>query len=309
MAARKDLPKRVVPASDGRGGTLRGTLLGTLLLMGLFVGGWWLAWQALAPQLLSSARYQFRPEHVEISPLPRWIHTDLQAEVFRTIAFDHNQSILDDQVTQRFHDAFALHPWVAKVRRVSKIPPSRIKVELEYRRPVCMVQVPRGLYPVDADGVFLPTADFSPVEANAYPLLVNVETMPVGTAGMRWGDARVLGGAQIAAAFGEAWNRLGLRLIVPSAKPVLNEQYAFELTARSGTRIVWGLPPGSEPTPGASAAEKVARLLKYFDEHNSLDGPAGAHQLDIRNPNAISVGPVAPAIPADGRPVPRGAAP
>ena len=293
MAARKDSPTRA-PAAAGMAGAVRGPLLGTLALVGLFVGGWWLAWQAVAPQLLRSARYQLRPEQVEITPLPRWIHTDLRAEVFHTLAFDRSQSILDDALAQRIHDAFALHPWVARVQRVAKLPPARIKVDLEYRRPVCMVQVPRGLYPVDEEGVFLPTADFSPVEAHSYPLLVEVETMPVGAAGMRWGDNRVLGGAQIAAAFGSAWKRLGLRLIAPSAKPAYNEQYNFELVAASGTRVLWGLPPGAEPPSGPTAAEKIARLTKYLEEHNSLDGPAGPHQLDIRNPSAIGVGPTLP---------------
>ena len=229
---------------------------------------------------------------MEITPLPKWIHTDVRGEVFRNLTFDGLPSILDDQLAQRFHDALALHPWIAKVRRVTKLPPARIKVELEYRRPVCMVQVTGGLLPVDVEGAFLPTADFSPVEADAYPVLINVDSTPVGAAGARWGDARVVGGAEIAAAFGAAWNRLGLRQIVPSPRPGYGDQYAFELAARSGTRIIWGLPPSSDQAGSVPAAEKVARLVKYFDEHGSLDGLAGAHQLDVRSPNSITTGPL-----------------
>jgi hypothetical protein len=297
MAAKKEQSPTGKSPRSLLGILIRGPLPGTLALVGIFVGGWWLIWQSIAPQLLHSSRYQVRLEDVEITPLPKWIHTDVRGEVFRNLTFDSPASILDDQLAQRFHDALALHPWIAKVLRVTKLPPARIKVELEYRRPVCMVQVTGGLLPVDVEGAFLPTADFSPVEADTYPVLVSVNSMPVGTPGTLWGDARVVGGAEIAATFGPAWNKLRLRQIVPSPRPVYGDQYAFELVARSGTRVIWGLPPSSDQAGGVPAAEKVARLVKYFDEHASLDGPAGPHQLDIRSANSIVIGPLTAAGP------------
>jgi len=137
---------------------------------------------------------------------------------------------------------------------------------------------------VDAGGVLLPSADFSPLEAGRYPRLVGIDSVPVGSPGERWGDARVVGAAEIAAAFGPAWQRLGLERIVctatVSAGRVQDESY--ELFTRGGTRVLWGRAPSAEMPSEVPAAEKVARLEKYAAQRGSLDGPSGPGDLDIR---------------------------
>ena len=76
-----------------------------------------------------------------------------------------------------------------------------------------------GLYPIDALGVLLPTADFSRVEARTYPPLSEIRTLPLGPVGENWGDPRVGGGAELAAVLFEDWQRLRLYRIVPSEHP------------------------------------------------------------------------------------------
>ena len=61
---------------------------------------------------------------------PAWIHTDVKAEVIRNASLDAALSVLDDNLTVNIAQAFALHPWVAKVTRVSKHHPARVKVEV-----------------------------------------------------------------------------------------------------------------------------------------------------------------------------------
>jgi hypothetical protein len=304
MAVIKKEDSKRGSSAHGGGGHFLGPLLGspvivTLLITAVFVGIWWGAWQWLGPEVLSSPRYLVNLNDVELTPLPAWIHTDVRAEAFRNLTFVRSPSVLDEQLAQRVADAFALHPWVAKVRRVTKLAPARIRIDIEYRRPVCMVQVPGGLYPVDAEGTWLPSNDFSPVEADGYPCLTGVDTLPVGSVGTRWGDARVLGGAEIAAAFGPAWSRLGLRWIVPSERPVSGDQYAFEVFARSGTQILWGVAPSGDRPETVPQTEKVARLVKYFEEHRSLDAPAGPQQIDLRGPQGLVIAPRTAAAPTE----------
>ena len=126
---------------------------------------------------------------------------------------------MDDDLVERVAKAFAGHPWVAKVLSVAKRYPASVKVELAYRKPVCMVVVPGGLVPVDEGGILLPRGegDFSPLEATRYPRLEGIDHMPAAPVGSRWTDAKVIGGAEIAAAIGPAWGGLGLRSIVPLA--------------------------------------------------------------------------------------------
>jgi hypothetical protein len=148
-----------------------------------------------------------------------------------------------------------------------------------------MVQVPPGdLLPVDAEGVLLPNGDFSPLEKQGYPCLAGIDTRPMGPPGQRWGDGRVVDGAEIAAAVGPAWQLLKLFRIQPCPRPAAAaaEEPAYELFTRAGTPILWGPPPGSKAPDDLRTAEKVGRLLRYAAEHGGLDAPEGTRQLDIR---------------------------
>jgi hypothetical protein len=265
-----------------------------LALIGLFVGTWYVAWRFYAgPHVLADLRYRVTVEDVEITPLPPWIHSDVRAEAIRGITLGGSMSIMNDELTQRVADAFGLHPWVAKVTGVRKFRPSRLKVDLQYRRPVLMVEVPGGLLPVDVQGAWLPSGDFSPVEANGYPRLVGISSAPVGPVGTRWGDARVLGAAEIAAAIGPAWTSLDLQRIAATTASVTSagEEYTYEIATRRRSRILWGHSPG-ESNPGeVPAAEKLARLKQYAAEHGGLDGPRGPQVLDVRGLRRLEVKP------------------
>jgi hypothetical protein len=269
-----------------------------LLILAMFGAFWYIAWQQVRNEVLASPDYWLTLERVEITPLPPWIHSDIRAEVFRDASLDGPLSILAPDLAERISKAFALHPWVAKVRRVQKSHPARVQVELVYRQPVCMVIAPGGPLPVDAEGVLLPRDDFSPVEISRYPHLVNIGSMPVGPVGTRWGDPRVVGGAEIAAVVGPAWDELGLDRMVPSAAPESGSasEYLYELHTRGGTRILWGRAPGTDLPGEIRAEEKLARLKRYQTEHGTLEGPHGPQQLDVRSLRSMQ-GSAQPQVP------------
>jgi hypothetical protein len=249
----------------------------------VLLAGGYAVWQKVRPNVLSSDSYILTPQDVQITPTtPDWIHTDIRTEVFRSASLDGPLSIMDDNLTERVADAFSMHPWIAKVSRVTKKHPARVCVEVAYRRPVCMVEVPGGLFPVDAGGVLLPVDDFSPVEASRYPCLVGIDTAPVGITGESWGDTRVVGGAEIAAALGNVWNELKLSQIIPSQTGI-GREFSYTLLTRGGTRIHWGLPPGANAPGELSAVEKIARLQKYLERHGTLEGRDAPQELDVRS--------------------------
>jgi len=253
-----------------------------VLLVAMLVIAWYFVWQEVRPYVLP--KYAIRPESVEITPLPDWIKTDVRAEVFRDGSLDGPLSILDEGLAERVYNAFSLHPWVAKVVQVSKVDPSLVRVELVYRRPVCMVEVTGGLYAVDVEGVVLPSTDFYSVEAIRYPRLAGIDTEPMGPVGTRWGDPRVLGGAEIAAALGSEWSAWRLQRIMPSAAtsaPSIYD-YTYTLFTQGGTRILWGRAPGAQVPGEIPAPEKVARLRAYVRQFGSLDYREGPRELDVR---------------------------
>ncbi|MFZ1933850.1 MAG: hypothetical protein WCB27_17635 [Thermoguttaceae bacterium] len=272
------------------------TAVVVMLLVALFVGGVWWGWKEFRDRILAAREYRIDPEQVEVTPQPAWIpQSDVRAEVFRSPTLDGRLSLMDDDLTRRIADAFARHPWVAKVGPVTK-KYGGVKVDLVYRKPVCMVELPGGgLVPVDVEAVLLPTeaGDITPTEAARYPRLSGVDRVPTGPAGTRWGDARVIGGAEIAAALDGKWEPMRLDHIEPSAADTAASnpsdvgrvaEPVFTLVTHRGTRIVWGYAPGANAVGELSAAEKVARLQHYFEAKDTLDGPEGkAQQLNVRD--------------------------
>jgi hypothetical protein len=265
--------------------------------------GWKVLWEQVREHVVASPDYRLDSTSIEITPLPEWIHADLKAEVVRDASLDGSLSTLDPELTMRIAQAFRQHAWVAKVDRVSKQYPAAVKVELVYRRPVAMVEVPGpALLPVDAEGVVLPTEDFSPLDARHYPRIGEIKTSPSGPVGTRWGDTRVSGGALVAAAIAENWEPLALNHIVPSGRQGtaagVRETDAYELYTKAGTRIDWGRPPGAEISGEAPAASKIASLVDYAAKHGgSLDDPKKPQRLDVRPLSGLIVA-ARPAIQA-----------
>jgi hypothetical protein len=296
--------KQTASASPAWLGNLFSWLLGAgrpvlilLVLIGAFSGGTYLAWRKLKTRILGAPEYRVGPEQVELTPpLPDWIHCDIRAEVFCDPSLDGTLLLVDDDLTERISKAFRQHPWVASVGPVTKqypasSGPTSVKVPLVYRKPACMVEVPGGLVAVDAEGVLLPSEEnFTPQEATHYPRVVGVDRKPSLPAGRRWGDARVVGGAEIAAALGTAWEPMRLdRIETLPVDPAQNAagdsgrramEPIFVLFTRGKTQIYWGYAPGANMLGEISAAEKVARLQQYLADHDTLDGPQG--QLDVR---------------------------
>jgi hypothetical protein len=230
-----------------------------------------------------------RARHIELPPLPPWIRdATFRDQIFRVATDEGPLSIHDDDLIDRLRTACALHPWVARVTSIQKLYPATVRVDLVYRKPVCMVQVEEALIPVDAEGYVLPTDDFSPLESQRYPQLVGVESRPLVQAGARWNDPRVSGGAEIAAALAEVWTKMHLARIAASRLPELGrgQEHTFKLYTEKGNAIDWWHAPSGSPPSEPSAANKIAKLERYLEEHGTLDGP---FPLDVTRPQSIEI--------------------
>ncbi len=255
---------------------------GTMIV---FFGLWYWMWTEVRGKALSNPDYTITAESIEITPPPSWIRADICGEVFRAAQLGGALWLLDADVTERLAGAFALHPWVRSVRRVEKRHPARVIVDLEYRRPVLMVETPAGFLPVDHEGVLLPSGDFTPAEQQRLPRLAAIETQPLGAMGERWGDPRVFGGAQMAAALLNHWAGWGVDHIVSSVRPLGSspEDYVYQLVTRDGRRIYWGRSPSTSDPGELPASEKIARLDAFF-AHPPPMPPSGDQRLwDVRN--------------------------
>jgi hypothetical protein len=278
---------------------LLGTMILCLVLLGIFIACAFAAWQKIGPRVLALPEYFVGPRQIEITPPPPWLrHTDLAAEVYRDLTLHGPASIMDDGLIERVTASLLRQPWVAKVRNVKKEYPAKIKVDLIYRQPVCMVKLGDQLLPVDAEAVLLPPEDFpSPVEKAKYPRLEGVDRGPMGGVGKRWGDSRVAGGAEIAAALLPIWEKLKLQSILPNLSPQTAvgagpgpaaarraNEYYFYIIAGGGMRILWGRSPATDISGEPAPQQKVKKLDQFFAEHGSLNYPQAPRELDLRQP-------------------------
>ena len=262
----------------------RAGLAALFVLAAVGYGGWQL-WNRVEDEVLLRPEYRLEPHQIQITPTPRWIRADVKLEALRDGSLEGRLSMLDERLAERLANAFALHPWVADVQGVVKHYPSRVTVELAYRRPVAMVEVPGGLFPVDKEAVLLPSTDFTAVEARKYPRLVGIDSQPLGPVGTPWGDRSVLEAARIAAALREVWDDLRLqsvRRVRVTGSGFAAPENEYELITQNGTAIPWGRAPGNEQATEAPLAAKIARLKQYATEFGGLDESARRNDLDLR---------------------------
>ena len=291
QSAESELPPLNRKAGGGR--AKRWAMMGAVIVA-LVAGTCYMVWQEVGPHVLASGQYQVEPDQIRVAPAPPpWVRSDIKSDVIRQARLDGPLSIVDRDLTVRIAAAFAAHPWVARVERVSKHFPSGLDVVLSYRKPAAMVEVQDGAggLPVDAGGVLLPTKDFSAQDAEEYPRIGEIHSKPLGPLGSAWGDPCVVGAAQIAAELAPDWKALGLFRIVPAErKPAKSGvEYTYALVTRSGTKILWGRSPATIMPGEVPAAKKLAQLKRYAMQNNgSLDDPDGQpHEIVISPTGAL----------------------
>lgn len=260
------------------------TLALALAMVTLFGSAWYWGWQKVHADVLASPAYALSPEDIVVTNGPQWMSFDIREKVFRNASLQQNLSIMDPDLNERIYAAFSLNPWVAKVNRVSKRYPAGVIVDLEYRRPVCIVNMPRDLIPVDVEGNVLPRGDIPLNEVLRYPRLECPDlSTPRGPVGDQWGDPRVVGAAEIAAAMGARWQTYHLDRIEPVVSETKRpEDTVYELHTRSGSVVVWGRAPGMAVPGEPTTEEKLAYLDEEIKEYETLEAPNGwGRRIDL----------------------------
>jgi hypothetical protein len=267
---------RLLLRPQTRGLVLSALIIGAALSAAIYG---WNRWGNLA---VGAPEYVLTPEQIEITPRPAWIHADVKAEVVRSAALTR-VDLLDRNLVERIAHAFALHPWVAKVVRVEKRNPARVRVELVYRRPVAAVEIANrgdaGLLFVDENSVLLPSGDFAPSQAKDFLRIAGSTETPAGY-GAAWGSERVAGAARLAAVWGDRWHALGLYRI--AAVQSSSGKWEFELRTKGDVRVIWGAAPGNESTREPTPQQKIAALQQYVHDKGSLEREGGPRILDLR---------------------------
>lgn len=257
----------------------------------MIVAGVVYGWQRWGQTVVARPIYRVKTESIHVTSPPPWIRTDVRAEIVRDGALD-DLTIFDKDATIRVFQAFELHPWVAKVLRVSKHPPAQLIVDLEYRQPVAWVEVPGakpgddgGVIPIDAMAYVLPSRDFTKENLQDYLRISIPDVRPYGLAGTAWSDSRVVGAAKIASLLQQTWRSMNLYRIQLADESIQGSSPArpvFEIETASKRRIVWGSGPGTESADEPPASVKLSRLQQLAESAGALES-IPTEGTDLRN--------------------------
>lgn len=246
----------------------------------------WPALRKLLPRLDARREYRLQKTQIHVTQAPHWVPHNLVEQVVGQADLPEQLSLLDENLARDLAMAFALHPWVEEVVSVKKSFPASVEVKLNYRRPVAMVQVKQGLYPIDVRGILLPPQDFSPSEAKAYPQIASVHSTPQGPAGSVWGDPVVEEAARLADELAPYWKKLQLAQIICPRQSHKNGELdagVYTLSTVGGSEIVWGLAPGTDHPGELTTRQKIERLESYATKFGGVDQPGQRFQIDIRH--------------------------
>ncbi len=259
--------------------------LGAAAVVAAAALGGWALWARVQDDVRARGDAVLFPEAVELRGEAPWVRGDLKADALRDASLDGGLPLDDPRLAERLRRAFEMHPWVGEVVGVELRHPAAAVVIVRCREPVATVGVQGGLLAVDAEGVVLPSADFTAESAAAYPRIVGIQSSPQGLEGTPWGDVVVEEGAAVAAAIGPEWRVLGLRDLRPRAA---GGRRTWELGGDDGRTIVFGAAPGREAEGEPSAAVKAARLAALVGRP---DSPA---LIDLRAEPAPRPAPASP---------------
>jgi hypothetical protein len=241
-----------------------------------------------------STRYTVAFSSIDCPAPPAQSRAEFLAEVQYLAGVGDRVQLLDQDLPARLAVAFARHPWVKKVERVTITSPPGMRVEVVYRTPVLRVLLAsrvrqsgfassggkQALDPsppneptwlLDEHGIVLTPKDYR----EPLPFLF-VETGPAAPAGQPWGEPLVEAAARTAGYLRP--QQSALRLTSFETGP----GRGLVLRTPAGTRVLWGSAPGSEQTSEMQAAGKLRQLLQYCTDHEDLDKPAGPYEHDVR---------------------------
>jgi hypothetical protein len=284
--------KLSAPAVSSRSMTARfiprTRILVSLIVIAMLGYGMNAVWQQVAPRVMNREPYLLSAERITMTPQPEWITSDIRAEVIQNAGLEKRLSILDDAFMNVVKDAFALHPWIKSVDKITKQYPAGVQVDVTFRTPVAAVEMASEagmlLVPLDNEAVVLPPADVPEIRKRYLPRIQNLVDRPA--IGQKWENPRVQGAVDLAVRLTDVWEDLHLVDIMPSTRPEILDEHRFfvyDLITRGGTRVVWGAAPGMSPPGEADFTAKLERLRRCVTEHGPLDTVQSPAIVDVRN--------------------------
>jgi hypothetical protein len=225
------------------------------------------AWHRWGRERLGEEFVSIDASAIKITQPPDFIRSPIVDTIYQNADLK-SVSLLDRSAATRIASAFSVHPWVRKVSSVRKLPGGKVDVRLDYREPAAMVRVFKPgqteehpyYFPVDGEGVLLPSGDFARSETLEFIHIDVPGTYSTNPMGTRFGDPRVEAAATLAAVLHPLRRELAITAIEVYGDSRLNSQPQLEIRLADDSKVFWGSAPGTEP-PGEATTEMKLQYL------------------------------------------------
>jgi len=258
--------------------TLKGLkYLSVAVLVVGFVLGWRYAERYLGVYASLRVGGAVNADDVVLLDAPLWMNPVLTEDIRRSVANQVEKNLLDYKGLERAVFVLSVNPWIERVWTVARSDRGRVRVSVQFREPVAVVEGRDGYHLVDARGVRLPGLYLQhQLDELELPVIVGVSAPPSQE--------------------GEAWPgkdlHAGLSLVrLLGGEPYLQQVHRIDVghrDARGRVRLMlhtqrglvrWGLPPGMERTIEPDAAIKKMWLADVYRQRGSID--AGGKIVDV----------------------------
>ena len=304
MAKRQqDILDRVFASLSIRGILLHPTTM-FFLATAIMIGGAIVLWENHQAKIVNLEEFRLTEDKIRVTPQPEWAITDIKKLVLRE-SESVNGSILDTKLVPRTAELMSNVGFIERIENIEKSK-TGLDINVVYRHPVALVELSRVtllkkwpaenqgktvLLPVDRHGTLMPESigESKNLPWIAVPYPSQFSSLTTWTA---WPDQRIQDAAEISALFDRPLSEIGIQRIATRRFRQNKERLAeipFELYSGSGTRIIWGNPPGKESQTESGVDGKIQALQALVAKYGPLD-KVNLGPIDIRSGKPVEVG-------------------
>lgn len=234
------------------------------------------------------AYYSIQPTYkINLAPLevlhkPDWCSEPYFSETIRaSMQMSGQVSLFDEGLVNQLLNKYQKNGWVAKVKSIEKQFPNKMKIQLELRRPVAVVEIKKlsnrsFYYLVDKNGVRLPSEYYTiPPIPVTLPVIVGVRSSPP-LAGEKWLDKGLSDALDVAGVLKkyQVYPKLDVAIIdiTNIAGKVNKKSSEIVIVTKNNVQIEWGRPIKTDKLFEISAEEKIKNLYRVLEISPQLQG-------------------------------------
>jgi hypothetical protein len=224
---------------------------------------------------------RIRWEAITLSTSPPMPAADFLREVRAIGRFNDPLDLNEPELLTKLHQAFLQHDWVASVERIGLAGPTKLHVDLTFRKPVARIDRGTQQHLVDRQGKLL--IPLFPQQVMGLVQLVGFDDRSAETTNWLIRAAGLVAELQSDLT---TWKIVSIHLVRDNALDVADLRFKTQ----TGTYIVWQTMKGAV-SDELTVAEKLTRLRLYQERFGNLEAPAG-HVLDVRIKDGLQRRPI-----------------